>query len=447
MGKETGRTNAKKGKLIGSLLWALGSSGPAVAYLLTAQLTYAMTESFGISALSAGMVFLVSRIFDGFTDIIAGTIIDRTRSKLGKGRVWDLCAIPAWIFTILSFSVPIGWSEIGKIVFIFLMYNMYASVFNTLIGCADTIRLKNTFDEDARIHAVAVNGILGTMISAVSSIALPILIGIFGNQPHGWTIISTIYAVPCCILTLLRFFFLPEIRSVEEKTDKEERIGFVASIKAVITNKYVVIVFLVAFLRALVVTATGSAGTYYFTYVYGDVSAAAIPGMISMFVFLGAALLPKLVEKLGNAKTIIYSLILTSAALLLRYLMPTNLTWYTICSAVSGLASLPVSYLGPMMLIDAMDYNRWKKGSTPEGVFSAARSIADKIGLGLGSAATGIILQLGVLPEGGYSASSISFLNNGFPAVCWVIVVVILLFYDLDKKMPRIKKELAEKEA
>ena len=95
MGKETGRTNAKKGKLIGSLLWALGSSGPAVAYLLTAQLTYAMTESFGISALSAGMVFLVSRIFDGFTDIIAGTIIDRTRSKLGKGRVWDLCAIPA----------------------------------------------------------------------------------------------------------------------------------------------------------------------------------------------------------------------------------------------------------------------------------------------------------------------------------------------------------------
>ena len=63
------------GKWMNSLLWTLGSSSPAICYVLIAQLTYALTESYSMSAFSVGMIFLCSRVFDGITDFIAGAIV------------------------------------------------------------------------------------------------------------------------------------------------------------------------------------------------------------------------------------------------------------------------------------------------------------------------------------------------------------------------------------
>ena len=36
------------------------------------------------------VMLAVSRLFDGISDLVAGNIVDRTRSKFGKARVWLL---------------------------------------------------------------------------------------------------------------------------------------------------------------------------------------------------------------------------------------------------------------------------------------------------------------------------------------------------------------------
>lgn len=440
------QTKAKKpnGKWKNSILWTLGSASPAICYMLISQLTYAMTESFAISAIYAGMIFLVSRILDGFTDIIAGMIIDRTHSKLGKGRVWDLCMVAAWIAAILCFSVPSGMTETMKLVYIFIMYNLYSSVFSTFVGCAEPIRMKNSMDEEGRLHAVSVAAVISTILSALVGIIIPVLIPVITPLKFGWTLIAVIIGLPSIIFTLLRFFLMPEIVDQEESVSskKEDKIGFFESLKMLVNNRYTIIIFVVSLVRALVTAAGGSAGTYYFTYIYGDVAAASIPGMVSLVIFFAAALIPVLSEKFGNGKLCLYSTILGAAAYLLRCLMPLNLVWYTLCSAVLGLCSIPASYLLPVMLIDVMDFSKWKNGKTPEGIISASRTISDKLGQGLGSAATGIILQFGALSGGGYSDASIMFLNNIFPAICWIIGSIALVFYNLDKKMPQIRTEL-----
>ena len=115
----------KRSNFLNSLLWTSGTIGGGVIYLLTAQLSFALTESFSVSAVYVGTVFLVSRIFDGITDFIAGNIIDRTNTRWGKARIYDLFMIVAWVFVILCFSVPEKLSETGKIVFVFVMYNMH----------------------------------------------------------------------------------------------------------------------------------------------------------------------------------------------------------------------------------------------------------------------------------------------------------------------------------
>lgn len=435
----------KRSNFLNSLLWTSGTIGGGVIYLLTAQLSYALTESFSVSAIYVGTVFLVSRIFDGITDLIAGNIIDRTHTKWGKARIYDLFMIIAWVFLIFCFSVPEKFSEIGKVVFVFVMYNMYTSVFATFAGCAETVRLKRSLDEDGRIHAVSFSGVVVSLLSAVVSIVMPILISIYASQPGGWTRIALYFAVPCSILAVIRFLFLPE-QNVEEEQAKEEKVSFWKSAKLVLSNKYAIIIMICTMIQALVATTSSSMSVYYFTYVYGDVAAAAIPGFVSILVLLAIGLMPKLVAKWGKAKTIMYSLILGIAGSLLRYLMPTNLIWYTFCSMLNGLGGLPLVYLTQLMLIDAMQFGKWKNGVAPEGVYSSVRNVANKIGLGVGAGLMGLILQMGSLAGGGYTQASIKFLNNGYAAVGWAIAVVALIFYDLDKKMPQVNQELAERD-
>ena len=53
-----------------------------------------------------GALLLVSKIFDGVTDLVMGAVIDKTNTRLGKARPWALAVIPYWIVLALQFSAP-----------------------------------------------------------------------------------------------------------------------------------------------------------------------------------------------------------------------------------------------------------------------------------------------------------------------------------------------------
>ncbi len=80
----------KKRKLTPSVIWerfcyGCGDFGCNIIYTAMSALDYA-----GVSAAAVGTIMLVSRVFDGISDIIMGMIVDRTRSKYGKARIWIL---------------------------------------------------------------------------------------------------------------------------------------------------------------------------------------------------------------------------------------------------------------------------------------------------------------------------------------------------------------------
>ena len=89
---------------------ALGFVGQALLTgLVAGYVTYFGTDIVGISALAMGNILLVSRIFDGVTDILMGVVIDRTKSKQGKARPWIIRSIiPFILFTILLVFVYLG---------------------------------------------------------------------------------------------------------------------------------------------------------------------------------------------------------------------------------------------------------------------------------------------------------------------------------------------------
>ena len=97
-------------KLSEKLAYCVGDPALTVVYTLAnTLLVYFYTNVIGLSAGVIGMIMLASRAFDGVSDVIMGTIIDRTHSKYGKSRVWILrLVIPYAIAAVLLMTVPQG---------------------------------------------------------------------------------------------------------------------------------------------------------------------------------------------------------------------------------------------------------------------------------------------------------------------------------------------------
>ena len=49
-----------------------------------------LTGTMGLDSAIIGSLMLASKVLDGISDVIFGTLIDRTHSKLGKARPWML---------------------------------------------------------------------------------------------------------------------------------------------------------------------------------------------------------------------------------------------------------------------------------------------------------------------------------------------------------------------
>ena len=85
-------------------------AGNVVYAFLSSFVMIYLTNTIGLSAGIVGTLIAVSKLFDGFTDIFFGSMIDKTHSKLGKARPWMLYGYIGCAVTLAAiFAVPTGW--------------------------------------------------------------------------------------------------------------------------------------------------------------------------------------------------------------------------------------------------------------------------------------------------------------------------------------------------
>ena len=101
-----------------------GADGIGYGFFSTFVSSYILVYC-GVIGLNAGIIgtlMLLSKVFDGITDILMGSIIDRTHTKWGKARPWIIIgAVPLAITEILLFSIP-GFSGVAKYAYFFIIY-------------------------------------------------------------------------------------------------------------------------------------------------------------------------------------------------------------------------------------------------------------------------------------------------------------------------------------
>lgn len=92
------------------------------AFLSTFVMIY-LTNTVGLNAGIVGTLIAVSKLFDGVTDIFFGTMIDKTKSRLGKARPWMLYGyIGCAVALAAIFMIPTELGQFAQYAWFFIAY-------------------------------------------------------------------------------------------------------------------------------------------------------------------------------------------------------------------------------------------------------------------------------------------------------------------------------------
>lgn len=435
------------------LAWSTRGFSLGVNSLLLMQATYYATQSLGLSAGLVGTLFLVSKVFDGVTDLIAGFIIDKTHTKLGKARPYELFLIPTWILTVIFFSTPASLGTTGKIVWVFVLYVLIQAICVTFLSASETSFLaRSTTDDSLRARALTVAGILAMLVPTFASIMLPQLIAKWGSQPGGWTKIILVYAVPLTIIGMFRFIFIKEIDTDESVgAQKKDDITLKEGLKAIAQNKYLFLFVGATFFCAVFNNLNSGIGTYFFQYITGDIGKMSVISMLGLLTPFTLVIFPLAVRK-GNAMNFVrFGLVLAIVGCAVKYFAGANMVLIFIGSLlmmIPGASMLQM--IGSMFMIQCMDYGEWKTGVRVEAMMNSVNGFASKVGGGIASGLLGVMMGAAGFVSGAetQSASALTAIRMGYsivPAILCIIMLVILHFYDLEKKQGEIRADLAER--
>lgn len=433
------------GSLASNLVWTAISAFIVIFY----------TDVAVIPAATVGLLILISRIFDGASDIGMGILIDRTHSPKGKARVWLLrMAIPYGVAVTLCFTVP-DWALAWRIVYAFITYNLMTTIVYTSVdipyGVMNATLSKNQYERSVlNIFRLFMAVIAGVTVN----VAVPILVEIFGGGAKAWQLTFVILGGISSILFLLTYAGTKE--RVLPETQKKDNVTLLVGLKALFHNKYWGIIVIYAILTY---TASGLSGAtaYFCREILGDfklVGTLTLFGIIPMII--GSFVLAPIVKRIGKRNAALIGVFTSIAGCLIMLADSTNLGIIFVSIAMKSFGSACVIGTLFAMIADTIEYGQWKTGIRIEGLTYSASSFGNKLGNGIGTAILGITLSLGgyvareTVGNGptGQSASTllgIRFLFIGMPLILLSIMVVLLLLYRLDQEYASIIAALENK--
>ena len=430
--------------------WSMSAFSMSFSYCLVAYLSLYATDVMGLSISAVGVALMLSKIFDGFTDIVAGVVIDKTNTRFGKARPYTLAIIPYWISIALLFSAP-KLGEIGGIIYLFVMYTLANSIFLTMYNCAEAPLMANALkDSSKNLNLIAFSSVIATIGGLAGGILVPQVAASAGTDGSAWSMMSWVMAIPLALVGTFRFLLVKEIRTASATNTVQEKITVKGMISALVQNKYIFLVAILVFISYFATGLTGAVSTYYNKYIIGDVGAGSLLSLGLLPVVVLMIIVPVLAQKFTLKKTINALMIIGIIGCMIRYLAPTNIAVVFVSTCLYSVSFQVYYGFFNSQVIECMDYGEWKNGTRVEGVLASATSVMTKVGNGIGTAIAGVLMavagyngSLSVQPES--ATTMIMSLSCIVPALFAVIFMVVFKFYDLEKQMPKIRAELEEK--
>ena len=438
------------------IAYGFGNVGNAVVYgMVSLYLTYFYTDVMGLSASIIGTIFLLSRVFDGVTDLAMGRIVDRTHSKTGKARVWLLrLCVPYAISGILLFTVPEG-SALLQYIYVIVSYNFANSILFTGVSVPYNSLLSLSTKNSNERGFLGIFPMFGSLIlSVIVSSTNMSIVNSFASEKMGWIAASSTWAVVGLASHLICYFGTRE-RVTDEEKDPEQKddVGFKDGLLSLFKNYYWIIFTLVALLNWMIAGMTQTSLIYYVEWVLQNDDLYGIiynVQQVTQIVFLAVA--AGAIVKLGKVNTFRIGMTIEVVGFILRCLCGTSVPLILAAGFLIGAGGGFASAVMTGIVADILDYGHWKTGIRVVGLGMSTASFAQKVGYGLASAIWGLLI--GACGYDGTAATQTSMalfgINAGFtyvPMLFAVLMLLLMLRFPLDKQMAQVRADEAAAEA
>jgi glucuronide carrier protein len=422
------------------------------------NLTFSMISSFlliyytdvaFIPAAVVGTLFLVVRIWGGFTDLFAGRKVDQTVTRWGRFRPYLLFgSVPLLVLLVAVFTVPSGWSVGAKIAYAYVTYALFQlaySFVNIPYGSLSAA-MTQALDERSKLSSYRI--VFTSLTILLLSIAISPQLESSTNLQRSLTITTVVFAVIGMACYLFTFF-----TSREQLERRSQPVGLKETLSMLRLNRPLIMLCLSCLLFLTGMFSLQTVAVFYARDVLGNADLYIVMTVVGTgAMILASMLVPSIAPALGKKRAYILGCVISvvGGAALARApgsIPAIGIACYGILSIGLGL----VNTLIFAMQADTVEYGEWRTGVRGEASVYSVLSFTRKAGQGVGGAAASFTLGLGgyvstAVRQPPEAIAAIKTAVGIIPAAAILIGGLIMLGYPLTENLfRRIIREIAER--
>ena len=395
--------------------------------------------------------------------LLNGWLIQKTESRQGRMRPWHL------IFGFVSIAI-------GGLIFLFpgkTLGNVYWYYFFFLLICyhtvgssyfylfRDTICSLVTRDPKEKTHIQFIRKMSWTLLSGIvigmvfNMVVLPMWLE---KDINGYPILMVTMSIIAIPLLLLEYFYtrerISEDVAIEHDRLDEKKPSLREQMKALLSNRYFVILFLIATVSGIVDNFKG--GNVQYFYIKFMLGGAENPLMYTIYqvvtgvpLGIGAFAIYPIAKKVGIKNLTVggYALVLIGS--IMGWMFPDQMIPAMVGGFLRNVGWLPNAYIFATLMCFAYDSVEHKSHMRLEGMMGVAvlTALQALIYAPFAGGFESTILRMGFVDVEGImpSVEVTNFMTLSFylfDAILAAVVVVLLPFVDVEKKLPEINAEL-----
>lgn len=374
------------------LSYGFGDMGTSLAYnMASGFLLFYYTNVVGLPAAQVGTVFLVARLLDAVIDILVGVMVDKTRSRWGRTRIYFvLVALPYALVSVAVFHVP-AWGQQAQLIYAFLTFKALGILLSFQAIPYTALMPMMTLDGHERLRLSGMRSI-GTSVGVVLGTATVMpLVGLFGgaDQQRGFTLVAMLFAAIGFVCTMALFLNCRE----RHEDQASPAFAILPAVKEMLRNRAWLVVFASCLLYFARFGMMMAATAYFAIDVLGhpwmiSVMLPAVAGMLLLSAFVAPSILARTGLRNGTVAALLIGAVLFAALPFVQDNPGLFLGLY-----VAGCLATSITITAAFaMIAETVDYHEARFGARREGLLSSGISLSTKLGMALGTAGFAYVL-------------------------------------------------------